>query len=143
MNYFLYFIHPYLSLLQVMIWFETYFQKYFCPDELVKSRSPTRSEKPGLPPEAKTISKEFADYLGSRVRKSGMADLSRNKVVKNTIRTDEIYYIHVRHLETVSKLQDNRVNGCTVVYQCTNKYVFWTKSNIEYYLKRSMEFSIL
>jgi len=47
-------------------------------DELVKSRSPTRSEKPGLPPEAKTISKEFADYLGSRVRKSGMADLSRN-----------------------------------------------------------------
>jgi len=47
-------------------------------DELVKSRSPTRSEKPSLPPEAKTISKEFGDYLSTRVKKTGIADLSRN-----------------------------------------------------------------
>jgi len=47
-------------------------------DEIVKSRSPTRSDKPILPPEAKTISKEFADYLSPRVKKAGIADLSRN-----------------------------------------------------------------
>jgi len=47
-------------------------------DEIVKSRSPTRSDKPSLPPEAKTISKEFADYLSPRVKKAGIADLSRN-----------------------------------------------------------------
>ena len=44
----------------------------------MKSRSPTRQEKPHLPPEAKTISKEFGDYLSSRVKKAGIADLSRN-----------------------------------------------------------------
>jgi len=47
-------------------------------DEIVKSRSPTRADKPSLPPEAKTISKEFADYLSPRVKKAGIADLSRN-----------------------------------------------------------------
>jgi len=47
-------------------------------DEIVKSRSPTRADKPNLPPEAKTISKEFADYLSPRVKKAGIADLSRN-----------------------------------------------------------------
>ena len=46
--------------------------------EIVKSRSQTRSDKPSLPPEAKTISKEFADYLSPRVKKAGIADLSRN-----------------------------------------------------------------
>jgi len=47
-------------------------------DEIVKARSPTRSDRPVLPPEAKTISKEFADYLSPRVKKAGIADLSRN-----------------------------------------------------------------
>merc|ERR1719369_1594486 len=47
-------------------------------DEIVKARSPTRADKPSLPPEAKTISKEFADYLSPRVKKAGIADLSRN-----------------------------------------------------------------
>jgi len=47
-------------------------------DEIVKARSPTRADRPILPPEAKTISKEFADYLSPRVKKAGIADLSRN-----------------------------------------------------------------
>jgi hypothetical protein len=48
------------------------------PDELVKSRSPTRADRPALPPEAKAVSSQFADYLKTRVRTAGITDLSRN-----------------------------------------------------------------
>ena len=47
-------------------------------DELVKSKSPTRESKPSLPPEAKSVGREFGEYLSPRVKKAGIADLSRN-----------------------------------------------------------------
>merc|ERR1719153_1188486 len=47
-------------------------------DELVKARSPTRADRPSLPPEAKAVSSQFADYLKTRVKAAGITDLSRN-----------------------------------------------------------------
>ena len=36
------------------------------------------SEKPSLSPEAKIISRELRDYLSTRVKKTGIAELSKN-----------------------------------------------------------------
>ena len=48
------------------------------PDELAKARSPTRADRPSLPPEAKAVSAQFADFLKTRVKSVGITDLSRN-----------------------------------------------------------------
>ena len=50
----------------------------FIPDELAKARSPTRADRPSLPPEAKAVSAQFADFLKTRVKSVGITDLSRN-----------------------------------------------------------------
>ena len=55
-----------------------FYWNIFFLDELVKSKSPTRESKPSFPPEAKTVSREFGEYLNGRVKKAGIADLSRN-----------------------------------------------------------------
>merc|ERR1719239_1879774 len=47
-------------------------------DELAKARSPTRADRPSLPPEAKAVSAEFAEFLKTRVKSVGITDLSRN-----------------------------------------------------------------
>ena len=47
-------------------------------DELAKARSPTRADRPSLPPEAKAVSVQFAEFLKSRVKSVGITDLSRN-----------------------------------------------------------------
>jgi len=47
-------------------------------DELAKARSPTRADRPSLPPEAKAVSAQFADFLKTRVKSVGITDLSRN-----------------------------------------------------------------
>jgi len=47
-------------------------------DELAKARSPTRADRPALPPEAKAISGQFAEFLKTRVKSVGITDLSRN-----------------------------------------------------------------
>ena len=47
------------------------------PDELVRARSPNR-ERPALPPEARGVSSQFAEYLKTRVKSMGITDLSRN-----------------------------------------------------------------
>jgi len=47
-------------------------------DELAKARSPTRTERPALPPEAKAVSAQFAEFLKTRVKSAGITDLSRN-----------------------------------------------------------------
>ena len=58
-------------------------------DELAKARSPTRADRPSLPPEAKAVSAQFAEFLKTRVKSVGITDLSRNiqsfidKVVKD------------------------------------------------------------
>jgi len=43
-----------------------------------KPRDRSRDDRPPQPPEAKAISKQFAEYLNPRVKKAGIADLSRN-----------------------------------------------------------------
>jgi len=43
-----------------------------------KPRDRSRDDRPAQPPEAKAISKQFAEYLSPRVKKTGIADLSRN-----------------------------------------------------------------
>ena len=47
-------------------------------DELAKARSPTRADRPSLPPEAKAVSAQFAEFLKTRVKSVGITDLSRN-----------------------------------------------------------------
>ena len=112
---------------------------YICLDELVKSKSPTRSDKPGLPPEAKTISKEFGDYLSTRVKKTGIADLSRNiqtfidKVHKRVelLPIEEIsamvqnfYHALARRLETHENFaglqEEERTKICDLTERCLN-----------------------
>ena len=46
-------------------------------------RSPTRQDRLSLPPEAETIRKEFGKYITARVKKTGVADLSR--IIQNFI----------------------------------------------------------
>ena len=55
-----------------------FYWNIFYLDELVKSKSPSRDSKPSFPPEAKSVSREFGEYLNGRVKKAGIADLSRN-----------------------------------------------------------------
>ena len=58
--------------------FFTYTLHSHALDELAKARSPTRADRPSLPPEAKAVSAEFAEFLKTRVKSVGITDLSRN-----------------------------------------------------------------
>ena len=58
--------------------FFTYTLHSHALDELAKARSPTRADRPSLPPEAKAVSAEFAEFLKTRVKSIGITDLSRN-----------------------------------------------------------------